>query len=204
MTTAPTTTASKAATTAAPLHHLLAERWSPRALDPRHELTPTRLTALLEAARWAPSASNTQPWRFAVTLRGSAEHAAVLDGLAPGNRLWAHTASALIVVAAETTGPDGADRPWAVYDTGQAVAHLSVQAQHEGLAVHQLGGFDRDRIANVLAAPKNINPVVVLAVGRFDETVQLAEPFASREAALRQRLPLEALLLGVDTAQAAA
>ena len=164
----------------------------------------TRLTALLEAARWAPSASNTQPWRFAVTLRGSAEHAAVLDGLAPGNRMWAHTASALIVAAAETTGPDGADRPWAVYDTGQAVAHLSVQAQHEGLVVHQLGGFDRDRIADVLAAPKNINPVVVLAVGRFDETVQLAEPFASREAALRQRLPLEALLLGVDTAQAAA
>ena len=60
---------SKTATTAAPLHPLLAERWSPRALDPRHELAEDQLTALLEAARWAPSASNTQPWRFAVALR---------------------------------------------------------------------------------------------------------------------------------------
>jgi nitroreductase len=80
------TPTGKTARTAAPLHPLLASRWSPRALDPRHELDETALTALLEAARWAPSASNTQPWRFAVTLRGTAGHAAVLDALAAGNR----------------------------------------------------------------------------------------------------------------------
>src|ERR1051325_6835990 len=122
---------TKTAITAAPLHPLLAERCSPRAFDPDHQLTDQQVTALLEAARWAPSASNTQPWRFAVTLRGTTEHAAVLDALAPFNQQWAQGASALIVVAAETAGPDGAARPWAVYDTGQAVAHLSVQAQHE-------------------------------------------------------------------------
>src|SRR5687767_13334842 len=88
---------TKAATTAAPLHPLLAERWSPRAFDARHELTDSALTALLEAARWAPSASNTQPWRFAVALRGTAEHTALLEALAPGNRLWADAASALVV-----------------------------------------------------------------------------------------------------------
>jgi nitroreductase len=194
---------SKAATTAAPLHPLLAERWSPRALDPRHDLTDDQLTALLEAARWAPSASNTQPWRFAVAQRGTAEHAAVLDALAPGNQAWAHTASAFIVVAAETTGPDGAARPWAVYDTGQAVAHLSVQAQHEGLAVHQLGGFDRDRVAALLTAPGEVTPLVVLAVGRRDDAGRLAEPFASRETAARDRLPLDQVLLPLQPAPAA-
>jgi nitroreductase len=205
--TATTPPTPKTATTAAPLHPLLAERWSPRALDPRHELTVGQLTALLEAARWAPSASNTQPWRFAVALRGSAEHAAVLDALAPGNRAWAHAASALVVAAAETAAPDGTARPWAVYDTGQAVAHLSVQAQHEGLVVHQLGGFDRDRVAALLAAPGAVTPLVVLALGRRDEAVQLAEPFASRETAARDRLPLDQLLLplqpvAADTAAA--
>src|SRR3954462_522004 len=147
------TTLTKTADTTAVLHPLLAERWSPRAFDPKHTVPAEQILALLEAARWAPSASNTQPWRFAVALRGSAEYDAVLDALAPGNRAWAHAASALVVAAAETAGPDGAPRPWAVYDTGQAVAHLSVQAEHEGLAVHQLGGFDRDRGAALLAAP---------------------------------------------------
>jgi nitroreductase len=201
--TATTSPVSKAATTAAPLHPLLAERWSPRALDAGHDLPVDQLTALLEAARWAPSASNTQPWRFAVALRGSAEYAAVLDALAPGNRAWAHAASALVVVAAETHGPDGTARPWAVYDTGQAVAHLSVQAQHEGLAVHQLGGFDPDRIAALLAAPCEVTPLVLLAIGRRDDAAQLPEPFASRETAARDRLPLKQLLLSLQPTSAA-
>ena len=189
---------SKTAVTAAPLHPLLAERWSPRGLDPGHDLADDALTAVLEAARWAPSASNTQPWRFAVALRGTDQFAAVLDALDPGNRAWAHVASALIVAAAQTAGPDGTQRPWAVYDTGQAVAHLSVQAQHEGLSVHQMGGFDRERVADLLAAPGALTPLVVLAVGRRDDTAELAEPFASRETATRTRLPLEQLLLPVS------
>ncbi|MGY1642635.1 nitroreductase family protein [Geodermatophilus sp. SYSU D00703] len=199
---ATTSASSKAATTDAPLHPLLAQRWSPRALDPRHDLSASQLTALLEAARWAPSASNTQPWRFAVALRGDAEYAALLDALASGNRAWAHAASALVVAAAETTGPDGAARPWAIYDTGQAVAHLSVQAQHEGLAVHQLGGFDRDRVAALLAAPGEVTPLVVLAIGRRDDALQLPEPFASRETAVRDRMPLDQLLLPLQPASA--
>jgi len=194
----------KTARTATPLHPLLASRWSPRALDPGHELDERCLTALLEAARWAPSASNTQPWRFAVTLRGTAEHTAALDALAPGNQAWAHAASALVVAAAETVAPDGSPRPWALYDTGQAVAHLSVQAEHEGLAVHQIGGFDRDRVRSVLAAGDAVEPLVVLAVGRRDATAELPEPLAGREAAPRTRLPLDELLVSVDVRSSAA
>jgi nitroreductase len=190
----------KTALTTVPLHPLLAERWSPRGFDTEHALHPEQLAALLEAARWAPSASNTQPWRFAVAFRGSPEFAAVHDALAPGNQAWAHAASALVVVAAETVGPDGAARPWAGYDTGQAVAHLSVQAQHEGLAVHQMGGFDRDRLAGLLGLPEQVTPLVVLAIGRRDDGAALAEPFASRESAGRERLPVEALLLPLEVA----
>ena len=188
-------TVSKTAVTAVPLHPLLAERWSPRGLDAAHEVTEDQLTALLEAARWAPSASNTQPWRFAVARRGTRTFGDVRDALASGNQLWAHAASALVVVAAETTGPDGAPRPWAVYDTGQAVAHLSVQAQHEGLVLHQLGGFDRDRVAALLGLPDTTVPLVVVAVGRHAPGAELTETLAAREQAPRERLPLEALLL---------
>ncbi len=187
----------KIAVTDAPLHPLLAGRWSPRAFDPDHRLTEQQVTALLEAARWAPSASNSQPWRFAVALRGTAEHAAVLDALAPGNQAWAHTASALIVVAAETVTPDGNVRPWAAYDTGQAVAHLSVQAEHEGLAVHQMGGFDRERLAAVLDAPDGVQPLAVVAIGRRGAAAELEEPLATREMAPRDRRALEELLVPV-------
>jgi hypothetical protein len=95
--------------------------------------------------------------------------------------------------------------PWAVYDTGQAVAHLSVQAQHEGLAIHQLGGFDADRLGQVLELPAEITPLVVLTVGRVDPGAQLPEPYASREGAARERRPLDELLLRVpDRARSAA
>jgi nitroreductase len=197
------TTPTKTADTTAPLHPLLAYRWSPRAFDPAYELTTEQATTLLEAARWAPSASNTQPWRFAVTWRGTAEHAAILGALAPGNQVWAEAASALIVAAAETAGPDGADRPWAIYDTGQAVAHLTVQAEHDNLVVHQMGGFDRNRVAAVLGAP-GVTPLVVLAVGRRDDVSRLPEPLATRETAARDRLPVESLLLAVQGASAGA
>jgi nitroreductase len=191
-------TAGKTASTSVPLHPLLAERWSPRALDGSHELSVEQLTALLEAARWAPSASNTQPWRFATARRGSDAFAALYEALAPGNQLWAHAASALIVVAAEVADDAGKARPWAAYDTGQAVAHLNIQAQHEGLAIHQMGGFDHDRVAELLRLPENVQPLVVLVVGQHDASVELDEPLASREAAERSRLPLDRLVLPLE------
>ncbi|MET9230044.1 nitroreductase family protein [Lentzea sp. NPDC003310] len=188
---------TKTAATEVPVHPLLSARWSSRAFDPGHELADEQLTAVLEAARWAPSASNTQPWRFAVTRRGTAEHAAVLGTLAAGNQVWAQDASALVVVAARTKGTDGAAQPWAVYDAGQAAAHLSVQAEAEGLAVHQMGGFDCDRLTSVLAA-EDVTPLVVVAIGLRDHHSRLAEPLAGRETAARARLPIGDLLLEVQ------
>ena len=187
----------KTATTTVPVHPLLAERWSPRGFDQAHDLADDRLTALLEAARWAPSAANSQPWRFAVARRGEEAHARLFAALAPGNQAWAGAASALVLVAARTAGDDGRPQPWALYDTGQAVAALVTQAQADGLAVHQMGGFDTEAVRTGFGLGQALTPVVILAVGRQDSDAELPEQLASREAAPRTRSPLGDLLLPV-------
>jgi nitroreductase len=189
----------KAATTRVPVHPLLAERWSPRGFDAEHEIGGDQLTALLEAARWAPSANNSQPWRFVLTRRGTAAFDRLADLLAPGNRVWAANAGALVLVAARTVDDDGRPLRFALYDTGQAVAQLVTQAQAEGLATHQMGGFDAAGVADLLGLGTAVTPVVVVAVGRFDGSAELSEPLATRERAPRQRRPLDELVLTLDT-----
>jgi nitroreductase len=185
----------KTASTTVPVHPLLAERWSPRGFDRAHELGEDSLTALLEAARWAPSAQNSQPWRFLVARRGDEAHEQLFAALAPGNQAWAGAASALVLVAARTVGDDGRPQPWALYDTGQAVAALITQAQADGLAVHQMGGFDTAAVRAEFGLGETLTPVVVIAVGRRDPIADLPEPLAARETAPRTRHPVSKLLL---------
>ena len=185
----------KTASTTVPVHPLLAERWSPRGFDQAHELDDDDLTALLEAARWAPSAGNSQPWRFLVTRRGEQAHDRLFAALAPGNQAWAGAASALVLVAARAAADDGRPQPWALYDTGQAVAALVTQAQASGLSVHQMGGFDAAAVRAGFGLADPLTPVVVLAVGRPGEAAGLPGPLAAREAAPRTRRPLSELLL---------
>jgi nitroreductase len=186
---------TRTATTSTPLHPLLADRWSPRAFDPAARLTEQQIAALLEAARWAPSAANSQPWRFLLAPRGSEEFGRIFATLAAGNQVWAGAASALVVVAAQTVDEDGNPAPWALYDTGQAVAHLSTQASHEGLSVHQLGGFDAPAVVDSFGLDAKLTPVVVLAIGVRAAVAALPEPFAARETAPRTRHPLEHIVL---------
>lgn len=177
------------------LHPLLAGRWSTRAFDRTHVLGDGEMGRLLEAARWAPSAGNSQPWRIGVARRDTPEFAALMSALAPGNAIWANAASALVLLAARYVGDDGAAQPWADYDAGQAAAHLSVQAEADGLAVHQMGGFDAALAAAAFRLPEGTRPLVVIAVGRRDPDAVLPEPFAARESAPRTRLPLDEILL---------
>lgn len=177
------------------LHPLLAGRWSTRAFDRDHVLTEGEVDRLIEAARWAPSANNSQPWRVGVARRGTPEFDGLLAALAPGNARWAGAASAFVLVAAQYVGDDGAVRRWADYDAGQAAAHLSLQAEAEGLAVHQMGGFDPDRAGGAFALPDGTKPLVVIAVGRRDPDAVLPEPFAARETAPRTRLAAGEIML---------
>jgi len=192
----------KPANTAVPVHPLLAERWSPRGFDSAHQIGDDDLAALLEAARWAPSAGNSQPWRFLVTRRGEQSHGRLFEALNAGNQIWAGSASALVLVAAQVAGDDGAPHPWALYDTGQAVAAMVTQAQAHGLSVHQIGGFDNAAVRTVFGLDETLAPVVVLAMGQVDAAAELPAPLAAREAAPRARRPVSDLLLADIPARA--
>lgn len=188
----------RTAQTSAPVLDTLAERWSPRSFDAEHSFPEGALRGVLEAARWAPSANNSQPWRFIVARRGSVTFARIEDALVGFNREWAGRAAALIVNVAEVEDAKGKARPWAEYDLGQAVAHLSVQAHAEGFHTHQMGGFDREAIRAVFGLDKRLRPVSITAIGTLGTLEQLSESMREREVAPRTRLALEDLVLVRD------
>jgi nitroreductase len=187
--------APRFAQTDAPLIGALVERWSPRAYDRDAVVSPEVVDVLLEAARWAPSANNSQPWRFVVAHRGTPEFTAIHDALMGFNQAWADSAAVLIVNIAETTDAEGRERPWATYDLGQAVAHLSVQAQHEGLHTHQMGGFDGEALKAAFGLGETLKVVSVIALGVPGDVDVLPDALREREVAPRERLTLDELVL---------
>lgn len=179
------------------LHPSLAGRWSPRAFDSRYEADQAELSALLEAARWAPSAGNAQPWRFALGRRDDDVHKRIFACLDDEEQRWAWRASALIVAAYSTGGPHGTDphHVGAAYDLGQAVAHLSVQATALCLHIRQMRGFDSARLRRELDLPDGVTPHTVVAVGRLGDPAMLPADLRRREFRLRERRPVRDLLL---------
>lgn len=178
-----------------PIHDLLRRRWSPRAFS-RRPVPAEALWSVLEAARWAPSSMNEQPWRFVVaTQKDSETFSALLDSLMEGNRIWACHAPVLILAVAKTCYEDGTPNRHAWYDVGQAVAHLSVQATALGLFVHQMGGFSPQKARLSLALPEGYEPVTVIALGYGAEPDVLPEYLREREVAPRVRRPAKESLL---------
>lgn len=190
-----TDVAPRTAETAAPLLPALAERWSPRSFDPSADIDETRLTAALEAARWSPSANNSQPWRFIVARRGTAEFDAIVANLLGFNQAWAGAASVLVGAVAEVADAEGAERRWATYDVGQAVAHLTIQAHHDGLHTHQMGGFQPDGLREAFGLEERFVPVSVTALGLLGDADALPEQLREREVAPRTRRPLDEVVL---------
>ncbi|MDN4613092.1 nitroreductase family protein [Leifsonia sp. F6_8S_P_1B] len=187
--------APRTADTTARLLPALAERWSPRAFDADAAIDESLLHAALEAARWSPSANNTQPWRFIVARRGGSAFDTIAENLAGFNKAWAGSASVLIVAVAEPTDAERNERPWAEYDLGQAVAHLSVQAHHDGLHTHQMGGFDREGLRHAFDLDDRLVPVSVIALGTLGDPEGLPEVLRERELAPRTRRPLDETVL---------
>jgi nitroreductase len=147
---------------------LIRERWSPRAFDADREVTIDDLWRLFEAARWAPSSRNEQPWRFVVAhrLQSPEAHQALFGALGASNQGWASPAPVLILVAVQlTVEQTGEANRNAYYDTGQAVAFLTLQAQSQGLAIRQMEGFSHAIAREVCRVPDGFEPAVVMAVG---------------------------------------
>ena len=180
---------TKTADTLHEIHDLLKQRWSPRAFSsapvPHHALKK-----LFEAARWSPSASNIQPWAFVVATQNDPEAFSRVAGLLnPNNARWAAKSPVLIIAVLNKNNPAGAHNDWAAYDLGQAVAHLSVQAEALGLSVHQMGGFDRARAHEALGLPETHEALTAIAIGYQGELADLPEDLQTRETAARSRKP---------------
>jgi len=183
----------KKAETQVAIDDLLARRWSGRAFDPDRPLARDQITALLEAARWAPSCFGDEPWRFIVFDRETNRRAwqQAIDCLSDGNRAWAGDAPLLLLVVAGTrfNRRDG-DNRWGQYDTGAAAMSLCVQATSMGLMVHQMGGFDRDAAVTTFAVPESFEAMAMMAVGYQLPLDAIPEDRKDRELAPRRRDPL--------------
>lgn len=174
-----------------PIHDLLKRRWSPRAFSDR-PIEPDVLRSLLEAARWAPSSNNAQPWSFIVTTKeDQAAHGRLVSCLMEGNIPWAQRAPVLMVSVARMSFEDeGKPNRHAFHDVGQAVANLSVQATALGLFVHQMAGFHSDKVRELYGIPKEYEPVAAIAIGYPGDLESLPERLKQREAAPRERKSL--------------
>jgi nitroreductase len=163
-------------------------RWSPIDWDATHTIDPGTVDELLEAARWSPSAGNSQPWSFVTAVRGDAVHADLVPTLAGSSRRWAPAASLLVVNICHryVAGTDWDSSEFAEYDLGQSVAHLTLHAALLGLHSRQFRAFDRERVEAVLAVPPHWVAMTMTAIGR---------PAPDVPAPDRVRRPLEDLRL---------
>ncbi len=188
---------SKPAQTIVPISNLISNRWSPRVFDDGHSLTHGDVLALAEAARWAPSSNNAQPWKFSILVRGSREFDSVTSaGLTGFNQSWAPKASAYVVVMADQIRPDGKewDKAIAFYNAGLASAQIVFEAEGMGLKSHYMGGIVHDEITSILGVD-NVWVVNVIAIGKQGDPSAASEELQQREHAPRERKPLEEILL---------
>ncbi len=185
---------NKTAETEFPILAVLAERWSPVAYSSR-PVEEEKLQGLFEAARWAPSCFNEQPWIFIVAHHGTDGFALLADCLAEANS-WAKNAGVLVLAVARMTFErNGQPNRFGMYDTGQAVGNLLAQAVSEGLVVHQMGGYDAAKARTTFALPENQEPAAMIAIGYYGDHDSLPEKSKLREEAPRQRRPQSAFVI---------
>ena len=174
----------------ADLHELIKARYSPRAFQDK-EIPEKEIKLLLEAARWAPSSMNAQPWRFLYAFKGENSYELMTQSLMEGNKPWASNAPILLLSMIKTTMDNGTANHSANHDLGLAIGNLTIQAQELGIGIHQMGGFSKASIIELFKLPADIVPVTISALGYYGYPDQLEEPFRSREKAIRTRKPLE-------------
>ena len=143
------------------------ERWSPTAWDVNHVLSPDDVERLVEAARWSPSAGNSQPWSFVTARRGDDRHARLVPLLAASARRWAPDASLLVVNVCHryVEGTNWDSSEFAEYDLGQSVAHMTLQAMSMGLFTRQFRAFDRNAVEHELGVPEHWVVMTITAIG---------------------------------------
>lgn len=185
------TTQKRPAETSVPIHEVLSERWSPRAFDSR-PVEPEKLRALFEAARWAASSFNAQPWYFIVAAKGDPEsYRKVLESFVEFNQGWAKNAPVIgLSVARLNFEHNGQLNRHAFHDVGQAAANLAVQAAAHGLQLHQMAGILPDKARELFSIPQGYEAVAGFALGYPGDPESLPQQLKERELAPRTRKPL--------------
>lgn len=177
---------------------VLKKRYSPRAFSTK-TVDDIDLKTILEAARWAPSASNEQPWRFIVGAKSKGDtYNKIFDSLVEFNQIWCERVPVLIVVCTQKfNSKNGDENKYRFYDAGQAAAHLTFQAASDGLFVHQMAGFDAKKISEVFNLPDNIEPFTVIAIGHLGNYLDLPEKMQRTELAERERKSFDEIILTI-------
>lgn len=187
----------KKASTDYPIHELLAERWSPYAFDGR-PVPEADLRSLFEAARWAPSSYNEQPWRYLVAAKSDPESfQRLLSCLVEANQVWAKAAPVLALgVVSLRFARNAKDNRAAVHDLGLAAGNLLLEATARGLLVHQMIGILPDKARELYGIPEGFEAWTALAIGYRGDPMNLPEPLRERDRAPRQRKPLGEFVFG--------
>lgn len=184
------------ATTDYPVHELIRERWSPRAFSEK-QIPEEILCSLFEAARWAPSSYNEQPWAFLVAKRDDKENfEKSLQALVEFNANWAKQASVLGFAVSELAfAKNNSPNRNAFYDTGAAMALLSMEATARGLFVHQMAGFDPETARENFSIPGGWEAIAAFAIGYPGDPASLPQPYRDRELAPRTRKPVREFVM---------
>lgn len=182
----------KKANTNYSIHELLEKRWSPRAFSEK-SVSPELVKQLFEAARWAPSSYNEQPWRFIAARKENEEAFDKLSEVMNDfNRSWAADAPVLVLgLAKKTFDVDGRRNAHAEHDLGQAIAHLTFEAGRHNLYVHQMAGIQPDKARELYDIPKELSPLTMFAIGYRGKPESLDGKLQKQETAPRSRKPLE-------------
>lgn len=183
----------KPAASAVEIDTALAERWSPRAIDADLPVNRQHLLSLLEAARWAPSCFGEEPWRYIIWDRfdDAAAWQRALECLTPKNQSWAKNAPLLMLSLADPVfAKNQKPNRWAQHDVGAASENLCVQASALGLAAHQMGGFDQEKIKAEFGIPAALTALAMIAIGHPGDPATLDDELRQRELGPRQRKSL--------------
>jgi len=176
-----------------PVNNLIMNRWSPRAFS-NQLVEKEKIFSILEAARWAPSAFNEQPWRFIVGQNGDEAYNKIFGSLVEWNQQWAKSVPVLILnIAKKTFTHNGTQNVTFKYDLGQAVGQMILEVVNQGLVSHQMTGFDPDKAAAALNVPDDFQVVSVTAIGYQGEMENLPEQFAKIEVNKRERKDLDTI-----------
>ena len=174
---------------------VLAHRWSPRAFK-ETPVPANDLKIILEAARWAASSSNAQPWRFLVGVKGSETHTKIFETLVGFNQSWAGKAGVLILGFAHLKDAKGNPNSYALYDLGQSAVSLVIQATALGLATHSMAGFDHESARRAFNLTDEYGLGAVIAIGSQDDPSAITnQQMLEREIAPRERKPLSEIAL---------